>query len=39
MLITVFDNTHTIINVLIQQMYGYWDLDEISISDEKLIDN
>ena len=40
MLITVFNYTHTVINVrFILQMYGYWELEEISISDEKHFDN
>ena len=40
MLIAVFNNAHTVINVffLILQMYGYRDLEEITISDEKHID-
>ena len=40
MLIAVFHNTHTVINVFLTlQMYGYWVLEEISILDEKYIDN
>ena len=40
MLIAVFNNTHTVINVFLTlQIYGYWDLEEILILDEKYIDN
>ena len=40
MLITLFNNSQTVINMyLILQMYVYWDLEEISISDEEHIDN